>query len=188
MKSFLYFLCILSSAYTIATPATLANQEPFFPESTITITITVQISSIDEFIDTIDENWYGGVYVKNDIYHILALPEYYEALVEKVEKEYSSSKTSCVVDFPDNAVIYSRSQIKTARAILEQQKENFHIIGVGNWIDMESDPVTNGLTIDIDSTIALTEELKNNIINCIGIEKIRFSSETSEGNPNTGAI
>ena len=128
VKSFLYFLCILSSAYTIATPATLANQEPFFSESTITSTVTVQISSIDEFIDTIDENWYGGVYVKNDIYHILALPEYYEALVEKVEKEYSSSKTSCVVDFPDNAVIYSRSQIKTARAILEQQKENFHII------------------------------------------------------------
>ena len=70
-KSFAIFVAaILMTGWQYSGAAVVAAAD----EAGSSVSIAQQ-DPIDTFIDTLDSNWYGGIYVENDIYHILALKQ-----------------------------------------------------------------------------------------------------------------
>jgi hypothetical protein len=133
----------------------------------------------------LSKDWYGGVYVEDNTFHILALKETYSLLVKKVDEEYIGQEIALVVDDPETAKIYSLNELYAAADILRPAWDELGIVGMSTiHLNRDNKPVTNGLGVDIDKKIPLTEELKEKILNMVEVKNIDFSSADGD-NPNT---
>lgn len=155
---------------------------PSTPSSSVTI---VGEDPIDIFIDTLDPNWYGGIYVQEHTYHILALPEYYQQLLT-LAQQYHGETFALVVDDPGDHLIHSKPQLEAAAARLWANADELHVVGTGTFMQPDGDP-RNGITVTISNTVPLTDELRKKVADCAQISSLRFENGDDE-NPNTGAI
>ncbi len=179
-KSFAIFVAaILMTGWQYSGAAVVAAAD----EAGSSVSIAQQ-DPIDTFIDTLDSNWYGGIYVEKDIYHILALQQYYPQLVKLVQA-YDPTGSVIVVDDPGDQLIYTRPQLLAATDRLWANAKELGVVGTGIFIDGDGTP-RNGVTVTVSHSVPLTDELKQKIEDCAQITSLRFESGP-DSNPNTAA-
>lgn len=158
------------------------------PEQSVTLTVsrirtntsillTVKAYELipSEFISTLNRDWHGGTYVEDKVVHILALPEYYDQLVEQVQ-QYDPSG-AIVVDDPGDNQVYTYPQLQQAMQRLWDQMPSLQIVHISVFVHPRSNP-SNGLSVVVDPSVSLTEEYKQKVIQCAQIDGLEFSQGT----------
>lgn len=171
-----------SSSSEVEQPSSAASSEPV--QSSKPSVQIAEPASADQFIDTLEPEWYGGVYYKEGTMHILAVSEFYPMLAGKVSEEYDGENGEpLTVDDPSGATVYSLTELAETYEQLSEISQKYHIVGLATFLEPEAKE-RNGVEVVIDEAFAITEEQKSSIVEQLAVKNLRFVLG-AEDNPNT---
>ena len=135
------------------------------------ISIILNEDPVDSFVDSLDTDWYGGVYYENDIPHIISTNGNAENIQNALNKRRSSELSNIIIDVTSARAantVYSIEELRAAKENVLDKMDELGVIGVG------LNGQNNAISVFVEDLDDSTATMQNAIISCAGISNVLF--------------